>query len=129
MSQQQQPWSGIQIETSFFPLSFFLYACTPRIVIDGVVQQRPWGTHSIPLQPGMHNLKVYFRYLFMDTCGLAQMNVVVQQPWTSFEMRACRSIPRTSSDSHRCCTTTSTFIWTFPDPGLIRREVLEALDR
>ena len=74
----QQPWSGIQVETSFFPLSFFLYACMPRIVIDGQVALRPWGTHSFQLAPGMHNVRIYFRYLFMDTCGAAQTNVVVQ---------------------------------------------------
>src|SRR5205807_7316099 len=78
MSAQQQPWSGIQIETSFFPLSFFLYMCTPTIVIDGVPQRRPWGTHSIPLTPGMHNIQVSFHYLFMSRCGFSQMNVVVQ---------------------------------------------------
>ena len=78
MSAQQQPWSGIQVETSFFPLSFFLYACTPRIVIDGEVTQRPWGTHSFQLAPGMHNVKIYFHYLFLSTCGMAQTNVVVQ---------------------------------------------------
>ena len=78
MSAQQQPWSGIQVETSFFPLSFFLYACTPRIVIDGEVTQRPWGTHSFQLALGMHNVRIYFRYLFMGTCGAAQANVVVQ---------------------------------------------------
>lgn len=75
---QQQPWSGIQIETSFFPLSFFLYLCTPTIMIDGVPQRRPWGIHSIPLTPGMHNIRVYFRYLFLETCGFNQINVVVQ---------------------------------------------------
>ena len=78
MSAQQQPWSGVQVETSFFPLSFFLYACTPTIVIDGVPQRRPWGTHNIPLEPGMHNIKIYFHYLFMPTCGFNQINVVVQ---------------------------------------------------
>jgi hypothetical protein len=74
----QQPWTGIQVETSFFPLSFFLYLCTPTIVIDGVQCQRPWGTHSFPLPGGMHNVKIFFRYLFMDTCGANQINVVVQ---------------------------------------------------
>jgi hypothetical protein len=78
VSVQQQPWSGIQVETSFFPLSFFLYACTPRIVIDGEVMLRPWGRHSFQLAPGMHNVQVYFHYLFMSTCGMAQTNVVVQ---------------------------------------------------
>jgi hypothetical protein len=74
----QQPWSGIQIETSFFPLAFFLYACTPRIVIDGVVMLRPWGTHSFQLTPGMHHVQIYFHYLFMTQCGFAQTAVVVQ---------------------------------------------------
>ena len=74
----QQPWSGIQIETSFFPLSFFLYACTPRIVIDGEIMLRPWGRHSFQLTPGMHNVQVYFHYLFMAKCGFTQTNVVVQ---------------------------------------------------
>ena len=74
----QQPWSGIQVETSFFPLSFFLNFCTPTIVIDRMPQRRPWGSHSFPLEPGMHNVKIYFGYLFMSTCGFNQMNVVVQ---------------------------------------------------
>ena len=78
MSAQQQPWNGVQIETSFFPLSFFLYLCTPTIVIDDVPQRRPWGTHNFVLEPGMHNIKVYFHYLFMSTCGFNQINVVVQ---------------------------------------------------
>ena len=42
----------------------FLYACTPRIVIDGNVMLRPWGVHSIPLEPGMHQVRIYFHYLF-----------------------------------------------------------------
>jgi hypothetical protein len=74
----QQPWSGIQIETSFFPLSFFLYACTPRIVIDGEIMLRPWGSHSFQLTPGMHHVQVYFHYLFMPKCGFTQAAVVVQ---------------------------------------------------
>lgn len=75
---QQQPWTGLQIETSFFPLALFLYLCTPTIVIDGVACQRPWGTHSFQLAPGMHNVRIFFRYLLMDTCGANAINVVVQ---------------------------------------------------
>ena len=74
----QQPWTGIQIETSFFPLSFFLYACTPTIVIDGVACQRPWGSHSFQLPPGMHNVKIFFRYLLMSECGANSMDVMVE---------------------------------------------------
>jgi len=76
MSQQQ--WTGVQINTSFFPLSFFLYLCTPTIVIDGVACQRPWGLHYFPLSPGPHNVRIFFRYLFLDTCGASQINVMVQ---------------------------------------------------
>ena len=39
----QPAWTGLQIDTSFFPLSFFLYLCTPTIIIDGVACQRPWA--------------------------------------------------------------------------------------
>ena len=74
----QQPWSGIQVVTSFFPLSFFLYACTPRIVIDGEINMRPWGSHSFQLTPGMHHVEIYFQYFFMSKCGYAQAAVVVQ---------------------------------------------------
>jgi len=78
MSAQQQPWTGIRVETSFFPLSFFLYMCTPRIVIDNVTNLRPWGAHNFVLEPGVHNIKIYFHYLFMSTCGFNQINVNVQ---------------------------------------------------
>jgi len=74
----QQPWTGIEVETSFFPLSFFLYLCTPRILIDGVETRRPRGTHNFQLEPGMHNIRIFFHYLFMPTCGAAAANVVVQ---------------------------------------------------
>ena len=75
---QQQPWTGIELETSFFPMSFFLYLCTPTVVIDGVATQRPWGTHNFQLPPGPHNIRVFFRYLLMSTCGAAAINVMVQ---------------------------------------------------
>ena len=74
----QQPWTGIQIETSFFPLSFFLLFCTPTIIIDGYATQRAWGTHNFPTSGGLHNVRIYFQYLWMKTCGDASIKVVVQ---------------------------------------------------
>jgi hypothetical protein len=73
-----QPWTGLEISTSFFPLSFFLYLCTPTIMIDGQPTQRAWGTHRFPIEGGMHHVRIYFRYLFMSTCGDASIRVVVQ---------------------------------------------------
>jgi hypothetical protein len=72
----QQPWTGIQIETSFFPLSFIL--CTPTIIIDGHPTRRAWGRDSFPTTGGLHNVRIYFYYLWMPTCGEASINVVVQ---------------------------------------------------
>ena len=73
-----QPWTGIQVETSFFPLSFFLYLCTPTIIIDGQPNSRSWGVHNFPTAGGMHQVRIFFRYLLMETCGDASINVVVQ---------------------------------------------------
>jgi hypothetical protein len=98
-----QPWTGIQLTTSFFPLSFFLYACTPTIVIDGVACRRPWGTHSFQLPPGVHNVRVFFRYLFLETCGDNSINVMVEpnrvnrivfeMPAWMFSKGAMREVP------------------------------------
>lgn len=99
----QQPWTGIEIDTSFFPLSFFLYLCTPTIVIDGMATQRPWGAHTFQLPPGPHNIRIFFHYLFMSNCGANAINVVVQPfhvhrikyempPWM-FSQGAIRELP------------------------------------
>ena len=87
--QPPQTSTGVQIETSFYPLSFFLYLCTPTIVIDGYPCQRPWGSHYFGLQPGVHNIRIYFRYLFMAYCGANQININVVEGRVSrvvFEM-------------------------------------------
>ena len=79
----QQSWTGLQIETSFFPLSFFLYLCTPTIVIDGVACQRPWGVHYFQLPPGQHTVTIFFRYLFLDQAGANSINVTVHPGYVS----------------------------------------------
>ena len=86
---ETQSWTGISIETGFFPLSFLLYLCTPTIVIDGVATQRPWGVHYFPTQPGMHTVTIFFGYLFMDQCGANTINMNVESGRVSrikFEM-------------------------------------------
>jgi hypothetical protein len=69
--------TGIQVELGFIPLAFFLFFCTPRIEIDGVVQLRPWGTHLFPVAPGAHRVSVWFEYLFIPQCGLNTIDVNV----------------------------------------------------
>ena len=69
--------SGVEVKLGFFPLAFLLLVCTPRIEIDGQVQSKYWGTHFIPLPPGPHKIRIYFRYLTMAECGANSMDIVV----------------------------------------------------
>lgn len=98
-----QSWTGISIETGFFPLSFLLYLCTPTIVIDGVATQRPWGVHYFPTSPGPHTVTIFFQYIFMAQCGLNSITVNVHEgqisrikfempPWI-FSKGAIRELP------------------------------------
>jgi hypothetical protein len=70
--------TGAEIKTGFFPLAFFLFACTPRIEIDGHVHKKYWGTHFFELSPGAHKITVYFPYFFMSHCGENSISVNVR---------------------------------------------------
>jgi hypothetical protein len=67
----------LEIKTGFFPLAFFLFFCTPRIEIDGVVHRRPWGRSKFDVPPGNHRVKIYFHYLFKPECGANEIDVTV----------------------------------------------------
>ena len=61
--------TGIEVSTSFFPLAFFLFFCTPIIEINGQKNRRSWGTYFFELKPGEYDIEIYFHYLFMPKCG------------------------------------------------------------
>ena len=63
--------SGMQIELWFFPLAWMLLMVTPRIVINGAVEQRKWGKHFIQLPPGSYQVEVFFPYMFSQRSGYA----------------------------------------------------------
>ena len=71
--------TGLEIKTGFFPLAFFLFACTPVVSIDGQNHSRSWGTHFFELGEGAHTIKVFFKYLFMDQCGANSITVNVEK--------------------------------------------------
>ncbi len=71
--------TGVEVKLGFFILGFLLFACTPRVEIDGKVHKKYWGTHFFPASPGKHTIKVYFRYLFMSECGANSIDVSVTQ--------------------------------------------------
>jgi len=76
---QGQPKTGIEIKMRFFPLAFFLFFCTPTIVVDGKAYRRSWGTHFFELEPGRHTIKIFFGYLFMPECGANSIDVIVEE--------------------------------------------------
>jgi hypothetical protein len=55
--------TGIEVQTGFFPLAFFLFFCTPVIEINGQKNSKSWGTHFFELQPSEYNVKIYFSYM------------------------------------------------------------------
>jgi hypothetical protein len=75
--QSQPPATGIQVHTSFFPLSFFLYFCSPTIVIDNQPFQTKWGSTFFPVPPGQHLVKIFFRYLWIKECGANSVMLTV----------------------------------------------------
>jgi hypothetical protein len=67
----------INVHTGFIPLSFFLYACHPRIEVDGNVTHAKWGDHALEVPPGEHTVSIYFAYLMMPRCGENSVRVNV----------------------------------------------------
>lgn len=76
MPEQQ---SGVEVKVSFFWMAFFLFFCKPRIEIDGNVNEKPWGTHFFPLNPGPHTIKIYFKYIMMPQCGANSIDIVINK--------------------------------------------------
>lgn len=73
----QQP-TGISVRASFFPLAFLLFLCTPTIVINGQAYKQGWGSdHFFPLAPGRYNVRIFFKYLFMNECGANAIDINV----------------------------------------------------
>ena len=75
----QGPATGIQVHASFFPMSFFLFFCTPVVVIDNQAYRAGWNKpFFFPVPPGVHTIKIFFHYLWMSECGAnsAQVNIV-----------------------------------------------------
>jgi hypothetical protein len=56
--------SAIQLRCKVFPLAFLLYLFKPRFSIDGSPEQIVrWGDNTIPVPPGRHSLRVWYKYI------------------------------------------------------------------
>lgn len=65
----QQPMTGLEVNVKFCPLAFLLFLCKPTVEIDGTPHRKGWGTHFFEVAPGKHEVRLYFRCLFMARCG------------------------------------------------------------
>ncbi len=55
---------GIQLRCKVFPGAFLLYLFKPRCSIDGSPEQiLRWGENVLPVPPGRHRLRVWYRYI------------------------------------------------------------------
>ncbi len=81
--------TGIKIKTAFFPLAFLLYFVTPVIEINGKKYSKKWGEYFFELLPGSYNIKIYFKYLWVNECGANEVKVTINEGETrhlSFHM-------------------------------------------
>ena len=56
----------IQLKTRTF-LSAILFFSPAMVILDGKKQKVGWGTTSLPVAPGTHDLVVYMRVLFLKS--------------------------------------------------------------
>jgi len=70
--------SGIQITAKFFPLAFLLFLFPPTFVVDGRAMRGTWRQPTmIPVPPGSHEVRVFFRYLGIMDAGVGEGRVEV----------------------------------------------------
>jgi hypothetical protein len=63
------PPGEMHFSLGFFPLGFFLFFCTPVVVINGVAVRLSWGNHRFMFPAGDYVVEVFFPYLFRPKCG------------------------------------------------------------
>lgn len=56
--------SGLEVNTTFFPLQWILYFVKPTVEINGQVHVVPWGRQFAPLAPGQYHVRIYYSYMF-----------------------------------------------------------------
>jgi hypothetical protein len=69
--------TGIEVSTSFFPLVWVLFLCTPCISINGKVKPRKWGRHFFGVKPGKYLIECWVPYLFASKLGWSKRQVKV----------------------------------------------------
>ena len=60
----------VSLRTRFWSMAFLQLLCRTRVELDGQRHVLAWGQLRVPVVAGWHQLRVSFRYLWMD-CGAA----------------------------------------------------------
>ncbi|MFT5358569.1 MAG: hypothetical protein ACI9KE_005808 [Polyangiales bacterium] len=66
----------LSVRTSHNPFAWMLFFVSTSVEINGHAQKQPWGTSTYDLPEGVHNVKVYFNYLFGPAgVGMTQVQI------------------------------------------------------
>ncbi len=72
--------TGVRVTTRFHKRAVVYAMAHPKLVVDGgPAEPRPWGETLVPLPPGAHTLRCYFRYLYHGHAGDAAIEIVVPE--------------------------------------------------
>jgi hypothetical protein len=78
-----QAGAGIEITATFFPMAFLLFFFPPTFVVDGRAMRGAWRQPTmIPVTPGRHDVRVFFRYLGIMDAGMGEAHVDVASDTT-----------------------------------------------
>lgn len=70
--------AAIEIVATFFPLAFILFFFPPTFVVDGQAWRGTWRQPMpVPVTPGRHVVRVFFRYLGIMDAGVGETEVDV----------------------------------------------------
>lgn len=58
----------IRVNGRHSPMAWLLYLTKLTIEVDGTPQKGSWGDRTIPVTPGRHEVKVYFKYMAKARC-------------------------------------------------------------
>jgi hypothetical protein len=69
----------IEINATFVVLAFLLFFFRPTFAVDGqAFTGQPWRTPvRFPVSPGRHSVRIFFPYLFVKECGVADVDFEV----------------------------------------------------
>ncbi|WP_233289274.1 hypothetical protein [Kitasatospora sp. MBT63] len=69
--------TGISLQGRHNPLQLFLFFVPLTVEVDGTAESGSWRNRFVPLAPGVHQVKVFFRYMFKARCCEATLRIEV----------------------------------------------------